>query len=488
MNLIGDPWVPVLALDGSPRLVSLRELFEQADQIRDLNAPPPQRISLMRLLTCIAQAALDGPGGEREWSACRSRIAPASLQYLESRLDRFELFGERPFLQVPSLKRTRNAVCDKLDFGLSAGNNAALHDQAAVPSGRPHEPGWLALMLLTYQCFSPSGRIGANTWGGVDMEPKSEHAPCIEGSPLHVIVRGDNLLQTLHLNLLTREQVADLPSAAWGQPAWDNPPTGPGIQQKHSTSYLARLVPMPRAILLDSGAPAFTLASGVAYAKLPAYREPTATTVKRGKGPKERLCYLHINLERHPWRELDAVLSVAGKEDCGPLALRHLAVLPDGQATVDVWTGGLVADKGKILDMAEWEFSIPREFLEETSLNLYHAGVEIAEGGAGKLRGAIGKYCVSLEPGDDKGKKPKKRKNDSPGDTLIPRAQSLFWGRMDQAYPQLIEATGSDNGLGDWHNLVQRTVNDAYAQTCPHETPRQIQAFALAQRHLRLKE
>jgi hypothetical protein len=169
-------------------------------------------------------------------------------QDLENRFDRFELFGERPFLQVPSLERKRNAVCDKLDFGLSAGNNTTLYDQAAVPSGRSHESGWLALMLLTYQCFSPGGLIGENTWGGVGTGRTSEHAPCIEGSPQHLILRGDTLLHTLHLNLMTRKQIASLPNAEWGEPVWDNPPTGSGMQQGHATSYLSRLVPMPRAI------------------------------------------------------------------------------------------------------------------------------------------------------------------------------------------------------------------------------------------------
>jgi CRISPR system Cascade subunit CasA len=355
MNLIGDPWIPVLDAEGKPRQVGLRDLYEQAYTLRDLSATPPQRIALMRLLICITQAALDGPANEREWYDCRDRIVPESLRYLDARQDRFELFGERPFLQVPTLEPKHNAVCDKLDFGLAAGNNTTLYDQSAGPDGRAHDAGWLARMLLTFQCFSPGGLIGTNTWNGDETGKTSEHAPCIEGSPLHLIIRGATVLDALHMNLLSREQVASLPNAAWGQPIWDAMPTRPGALagDEHSLGYLARLVPMPRAIHLAPDRGTFTLAAGVSYTKLPGYREPSTTVVVRGKGAKERLSHLNINLDKHPWRELGAVLALDSDGAGGPRVLDHLRSLPTDDREIDIWTGGLAADKGKILDVAE---------------------------------------------------------------------------------------------------------------------------------------
>ena len=60
MNLIGDPWVPVVFQGGQTRTVGLNGLYEQAAEIRDLALAPPQRIAVMRLLICITQAALNG--------------------------------------------------------------------------------------------------------------------------------------------------------------------------------------------------------------------------------------------------------------------------------------------------------------------------------------------------------------------------------------------------------------------------------------------
>jgi hypothetical protein len=135
---------------------------------------------------------------------------------------------------------------------------------------------------------------------------------------------------------------------------------------------------------------------------------------------------------------------------------------------VTIWTGGLVADKGKILDVAEWEFSFLREQTEEKARRQYRAGVELAEKGAERLAKAIASYCAYLKANN----------------TFIGRARTAYWGRLDQAYSMLLDAVAANTGFEDWETLIQRTVSNAYAQTCPRESPRQIQAFALARRHL----
>ena len=100
MNLVNEPWIPVIGKNNVHRLASLTDIFKDGDTIADLAANPCQRIALMRLLICIAQAALDGPTDEPDWQACRPRLAPAVLAYLEKWQHRFNLFGDHAFLQV----------------------------------------------------------------------------------------------------------------------------------------------------------------------------------------------------------------------------------------------------------------------------------------------------------------------------------------------------------------------------------------------------
>ena len=90
MNLTTDSWIPIVWKIGQAGRVSLCEAFERGEEIRDLAVRPHERIALMRLLICIAQAVLDGPADEDDWKACYSRIVPSALDYLR------ELGFERP--------------------------------------------------------------------------------------------------------------------------------------------------------------------------------------------------------------------------------------------------------------------------------------------------------------------------------------------------------------------------------------------------------
>ncbi len=357
MNLVTGDWIPIIDQQGEHRLVSLNTLYAEAEQIRDLCVTPPLRIALMRLITCITQAALNGPEDERDWKACKNRITPSAAAYLNTHQDKFSLYGPNPFLQATNLEPLDNATLDKLDFTLSAGNNSVLFDHEACPSGRYHSPGWCARMLLTYQCFSPGGKIGVTKWKQIATALKSpgesEHSPAIEGSALHMYLRGNNLLTTIWMNLLTKKMVSSLPGMTFGKPIWEtsvasgNPTEVKGLTE----SYLGRIVPLSRAISLKRNTQTLTLVNGLPYPKLPAQRETCATVVRRGKGANEKDMYISVNLNRHPWRELASILTLHNSSLTGGcIALKHLSQIQED--SIDIWTGGMAADKGKILDMA----------------------------------------------------------------------------------------------------------------------------------------
>ena len=225
--------------------MSLCEAFERGHEIQDLAVRPHERIALMRLLICVAQAALDGPADHDEWESCRPRIAPAAVDYLKRWRHAFELLGNgQRFLQVTNLKKPTNGVrtadddegnsTSKLDLALATGNNTTLFDNAGG-SERAFAPGDLALMLLTFQCFSPGGTIGVALWNdtptvGWTSYPKekpgqSDHAPCVAGGMLHALLRGDSLLDSVHRNLMTKRQADQFfGKKSWGRPVWEMMP------------------------------------------------------------------------------------------------------------------------------------------------------------------------------------------------------------------------------------------------------------------------
>jgi len=478
MNLTGDPWIPVIYETGVHTLVSLNTLYTEAEQIRDLCATPPQRIALMRLLICIAQRALNGPEDERDWRSCRNCIGPMSTQYLQDHVEEFNLYGNQPFLQVDALQATSNAVTDKLDFGSSAGNNSVLFDHAANPDGRFHTPGWCALMLLTYQAFSPGGTIGEAKWSGISTGRNSEHAPCVEGSMLHTIIRGQNLLECIHLNLLTKKCIEESTSFSWGRPTWEIEPKSRDEETlaELRTSYLGRLVPLSRGILLDGSGARMTLANGLGYPKLPEAREPNATVLLWKGKKEEHYSYLRTEPAKHPWRELASLLTLSRRDGPGgALALRHLDATR--KTMVDIWTGGMKTEPGKagkIQDVGEWMFSIPQSMLESSALKRYEDGVELAGKAERALSNGAKSYCEAL-----------KMEN-----TLGSQAKTHFWSTLDSSYPILLKAanTSGVESARLWFPVVRDAMNHAYEYACPHETPRQIQAFAEGQRQLRLKK
>lgn len=472
MNLTTDAWVPVLDLHGNRRLLSLQDLFAQAHELRDLAVKPHEKIALLRLLICITQAALDGPADSYDWKECREAIQPKANAYLEQWKASFELFGEGPrILQVPGLKAAKEDdegnAATKLDLTLASGNNASLFDNAAGIM-RPVPPARLALTLLAFQCFSPGGRIGVAKWNGADTAGKgsSPHAPCTPSSMLHTYLLGDSLLDTLHLNLLNKEEAKHLGVGGWGKPVWELPVTSLADKAaiaNATTSYLGRLVPLSRAIRLEPDGRSLILANGIDYPLLPIFREPAATVILRDEEP----AVIGVSLGRSIWRQLSSIAMkriAQSNPQSGPRALVNVPA--DRRSTL--WIGALATDKAKIEDVVEASYELPANLFENEGRSCYESGVAHADAWSDALSKSV-KACAAkmkLEP------------------VPYERARHFFWTAVEQHVPLLIQAAANPAAVGDWKDTlwgknVRQAALDAYAHACPAQTPRQMEAFAI---------
>ena len=479
MNLTIDPWIPAIAADGRTCLVSLQELFATAHELRDVSAKPHEKIALLRLLLCITQAALDGPADFDDWETCRESIPRVATTYLEKWAASFELFGDGPrFLQVPGLKAAKEEgegnAATKLDLTLASGNNASLFDNAAgVP--RIVAPARLALTLLAFQCFSPGGRIGVAKWNGADTPGKgsSNHAPGTPSSMLHTYLQGRSLLETLHLNLLNKDEHGELGHGGWGKPNWEVPVTSAGDKAaiaNATTSYLGRLVPLSRAIRLEVDGRHLLLANGLDYPLAPIFREAAATVVQR----EEEVALLGVSLGRSIWRQLSAITVKrrAAKDSLsGPLALGNLG--DDRGATL--WIGALATDKAKIEDVVEAAYDVPAGMFGDTGRKLYEEGVALA----GQWQEAVSK-CVKAYAGTLK-------LEPVPYD----KGRHYFWTAIEQHVATLMRLTERPEEAGDlkaspWGVQVKAAARAAYEFACARQTPRQIQAYAIGLQQLYL--
>jgi CRISPR system Cascade subunit CasA len=507
MNLATEPWIPVVWENGEPGSASLLEAFRRGHEIRDLAVRPHERIALMRLLICIAQAALDGPADDDDWSSCLPRIVPAAVEYLGHWRHAFELFGDgQRFLQLPNLsaRKSRDGAGDdeevnsasKLDLALATGNNATLFDNAGG-SERAFTAAALALNLLTFQCFSPGGRIGVLLWGGEETPGRgsSDHAPCIAANMVHALLRGNDLLSSLHKNLLTKHQAEQLYGPrSWGNPAWEQMPQGPADAQpiqNASRTYLGRLVPLMRAVWLGDDGRSMILGNGIqlgAYHKT-GWREPTATVVVRARKGTEERVPLSASVDKGLWRELHALtVKTIGDRPGGPAALQHVST-----EAFDLWVGGLVAGKAKLVDTVESVFHVPAQMLHDTGQRVYEEGVKYSERAQLRLRRAISSYRVVMESSEQdlaaigRTLATLKRSERERLRQIAAQAERQFWTDIEMALPYLLGIAENPEKLGSppdwqktpWGKAVLSAMRASFERACPHETPRQMRAFIL---------
>jgi CRISPR system Cascade subunit CasA len=497
MNLSTDRWIPVVWNNGTAGLVSLDEVFQRGRDIRDLAVRPHERVALMRLLLCVAHAALDGPADHDDWQASLERVPGEAEKYLAKWRAAFELLGEGPrFLQVSNLVSTKsdddegNSV-SKLDVALATGNNSTLFDNSGG-SERTFTPAQLALMLLTFQCFSPCGTIGVAMWNGKPTigwtkYPKpapgqSAHAPCLPSNMLHAFPRAESLLASLHLNLVSRDEALLVPGIkGWGKPIWEHMPTSPedkAAMADATETYVGRLVPLSRAIRLNENRRELVLANGLDYPSWPELREPSATVVIREvKGKPDRFL-VGASLQKAPWRELNAltVKMVAAKTNGGPLALANL----DGEKPFDLWVGGMVAaGNNKILDTIEAVYHVPAAMLQSTGQRCYEQGIKFVEDAAWRLGQAVSTYHREIGDSLDRPEVRDRR------DKLRAKAAFQFWTQAERNVPLLLGAVANGERPSDlkawrqseWGKAVHRAAREAYELACPRQTARQMQAF-----------
>lgn len=231
-NLIDKPWIPCLYIDGNAKSVSIQELFNEAEKIKDLNGDNPLVIgSLYRLLLAIIHRAINGPKDENTWMHLWNNdsfphdILEIISSYLKKWHDRFFVFHEqRPFYQTPNLKennKTKTTVAI-LAPQLASGGNRTLFDHSI--DNKPHPVGIDQAMRWTIalQNFILGGTTTPyETVEGV-ISTKYAKAGSLSQAAL-VIIKGKSLYKTLILNLHQYNPTKNIPCIFTGddKPVWE---------------------------------------------------------------------------------------------------------------------------------------------------------------------------------------------------------------------------------------------------------------------------
>lgn len=478
-NLIDEPWIPIADVG----LVSLKDIFTHPEY-RALGGNPVQKIALMKLLLAIAQGA-HTPADEDEWKHLgASRLARDCLAYLEKWHDRFYLYGDKPFLQMPAIAKAEIKPYGAVAPQIATGNTTVLL-QSQVE--RPLDNAGKGLLLLEQMAFALSGKKTDNSavltpaYAG-KRNDKGKPSSAKPGSAvahmglLHNFLQGDSLQKTLWLNLMTTQdvQASQQFSEGTGQAPWEDMPQGEDcpIARKLRNTLQGRLIPLCRFCLLtDDG---LHYSEGIHHIN---YKEgaadPSVAVDFSGKDPKA----LWTNPEKRPWRELTALLGFIGQGNSGfdSLQLRvGLSRIRDCEQSFAIWSGGLrvssnageqyVSGSDDFVESAVW---LQSEMLGDIWFANFKSEMEALDHLGKTLYGCVMAYF-------------KEQKGD--GKELASQATHLFWQLCERQAQALIDASNTDEAARVQRlTLRRRFANDlhqAYDHFCPQDTARQLDAWA----------
>jgi CRISPR system Cascade subunit CasA len=512
MNVAFDKWIPVVTASGHKKtLASLYEVLADGGQFADLAVRPHDRVALMRLLLCVAHAALNGPKDYDEWLDVPKRLPGVVHEYLTVWKDSFEMFHpDKPWLQVavlgilPSDKAGDSndekswSTLNKLCFTRASGINSTLFDQASNGiAACKYTKEEIALNLLTFQnFFVAGGKAPSRLWGNIEMKnpPNPKGGPCAGKSILFTFLRGKGLFESIHLNLNSYDDLKYVygDSDNWlGKPIWEMPIKSPDDKAaivNATQTHLGRLAPLTRILRVNEDCQRVLLGAGFPYPKFQDekkgfYPDVFATTVLNKDGERQ---LLSARPGRSVWRELHSLTVCrknASDSSRGPLCLLNI---PDS-SSCDIIVNAMITNPkqaAEIVDLVESVFNdIPAVLRTLEGTETYKAEVKKSEAWASRLGWAVEIYRKEI---DGKWEESVKRAGPSKGELkakLHSVATIHYWTTVEKNLSLLmdhIKAIGTDAAIPTreaWRKMLRAAAREAYGIACGQETPRQLRAF-----------
>ena len=499
-NLVDTPFAPVV---GQSRRFSLKELFSNTE-LKELDLDPWLYIPFLRLLLCIGQAAVTAHTDQELNQLTLDQFKHKVLAYLDAWHDAFDLYGDKPFLQV----KGAGAVADPLDISAytpyaAFGNNPLLREgQNSIDKIYSDEDKALLLPAVTMHSMggkrikndltlSPGYRGKLNDKGKAASGAVSPFLGMT--GMLYSYYAGHSILETVWINQLSEEAVANASGTLLelGRPCWELNIDGEDCTDARAmkTSYLGRLVPLVRfCLLLDDDKLACT--DGIAHLALKDHVFDFAQTVKTDtKGLKA----LPAGTTQMTWRDLTAFMSFLRREQlkpedwcCKQLQLCYRRALATGSLTV--WCGGAavktqtgeqkISGAGDLIcsKFSLWDGSAA--FDGDSGYENYKQEIQDLEQKSKFLYACVTRFFDDLIKVGDPAES-KKRKN------VYPQAQAaanLFWERLSLLQDDLVhfcfEASLDDKDALEkrYQASVWSTLCSAYDETCPGSTARTLLA------------
>lgn len=469
-NLIDEQWIPIQGRG----LFSLRDIFSEPS-LRRVGGNPIQKTAIFKLLCAIAQAAWT-PKTEEEWrQSTVEDFCRKCLTYLEKWHEKFWLYGDEPFLQFPEVKDVKVASFAALNLEKASGNTTVL-TQIQLQSELSEADK--AVLLVTLMGFATGGKKVDNSkiltpgYKGKSKSGKAGSSLGFKGY-LHSYVQTSSVASTLWLNLFSEESLSKLPCypEGVGTAPWEKMPAGEDcdVARKLKDSLMGRLVPLCRFCLLSDAGMRYT--EGIAHDGYQAGRFDPTQSVARQKNDFKTLW---ADPDKKPWRSLTSILSFLGIQDASRFVCSQVEMgmsrARDFFESVELWSGGVrvTSNAGEQYltgsdDFVESQFEFsPQDVGEQFFVN-FSASVDQLDHLAKQLYSSVLGYFETMG---------------TEGKTMAERATSKFWEIAGLHAQELIDSCFPGENPESVRNFFRATMRNTYNESCPHFTPRQLQAWA----------
>lgn len=469
-DLTKEPWIPCLMPDGSIKEFNLLDVLTKAHEIKEITDDSPLVvISLYRLLLAILHRNL-GPKNFEEWKVLwrkgfweREKLEA----YFESEncKNRFNLFDdERPFYQYPKLTKKGGIESDKQSIEVlmeekATGANATLFDHSFKSKEIAYPAAVAARYLITRQAFAISG--------GNNFPFYLSNSTLISG--FSVLALGDNLFQTLALNLIVYYRDKPMPiqdddGVSLDMPFWEREKLVEATERDKDgitpLGYLDYLTWQCRKIKLlpDEDFQTVKFCQVQQNFKLKENLnifDPFKVYVEGENG----LYPLDFKSHKSLWRNSHAIFQQTSKADEIASLFKHLtkvsAAISDGEIEgrrkYAFSIIGIINDKASVETWMHETLPIPLAYFDDKSLteNL-ESSIQFAEDIGNKLKDSIKKLADLLKT--------------KPANF---QAMPIYWSTLELRFQSLLSGLPDDKdaAMHEWFAEVLAIANRAFEQT-----------------------
>ena len=464
-NVLDEPWIPCMDLQGNYRNFGIRDLLAAAHELRAIRFQNPlSDVAVLRVLLAVIHRAINGPRNGAEWKNMYSegRFGEQISGYLDRWHHRFDLFSnDKPFYQTPGLAvvdatgREVPQTAGLITLGISSGNNKTLFDHTLDDAPVRLTPAEAAASLLTAQMFSLGG-LNKKTTNLFGYQQSFLNGAMVNG--IFIILTGNILFETLMLNLLIYDGGNEpIPVTPQDCPVWEREDLGvtsattPRGYLDYLTCKCRHIRLVPSSIENETTVEYVHLAQGEAF---PMVENPG---VFRRKNKKGEWYAPSLDVNRLVWRDSTALFAFDDHDDRRPKAfvqIRSFRRIVDLPSRYLCSVYGLANEKANPLAWRRETLDVPISLLFEKSAVAYlKKAMDLAEKTYLILNQSVKIYMKEYLPEKSKDVSEKAKST---------RTVDTFWDRTEGYFHQFLrEMDSPDQAAERWHEALKKTAMES---------------------------